>query len=96
MNRSLINKFLPPLRVENSLKIALPRAGVGADSAAVKKGQGFLVRAQRKDGSWPMTSRPMKPGGAGSKDLVPITHAGSAWGTLGLVATTPKVVVRGK
>ena len=30
MNRSLINKFLPPLRVENSLKIALPRAAVGA------------------------------------------------------------------
>ena len=30
MNRSLINKFLPPLRVENSLKIALPQAAVGA------------------------------------------------------------------
>jgi len=30
MNSSLINKFLPPLRVENSLKIALPRAAVGA------------------------------------------------------------------
>src|SRR6201993_5450950 len=30
MNRSLINKFLPPLRVENSLKIALPRVAVGA------------------------------------------------------------------
>jgi pilus assembly protein CpaC len=30
MNRSLIHKFLPPLRVESSLKIALPRATVGA------------------------------------------------------------------
>jgi pilus assembly protein CpaC len=30
MNRSLINKFLPPLRVESSLKIALPQAAVGA------------------------------------------------------------------
>ena len=30
MNRSLINKFLPPLRVESSLKIALSQAAVGA------------------------------------------------------------------
>lgn len=30
MNRSLINKFLPPLRVESSLKSALPQAAAGA------------------------------------------------------------------
>ena len=30
MNRYLIHKFLPPLRIESSLKIALPQAAVGA------------------------------------------------------------------
>ena len=41
--------------------------------------------SQRDDGSWPMTSRPVKPGGEGSKSLIPITGAGSAWAVLGLV-----------
>jgi hypothetical protein len=40
---------------------------------------------QRDDGSWPMTSRPVKTGGEGCKSLIPITSAGSAWAILGLV-----------
>ena len=69
---------------------ALTVAGVASCDAAVKKGQAFLVKTQRPDGSWPMTSRPMKPGDQGSKNLSPITHAGTAWGTIGLVRSAPK------
>jgi WD40 repeat protein len=36
-----------------------------------------------------MTSRPTHPKGAGSKSLIPITGAGSAWGVLGLVRSVP-------
>lgn len=35
MNRSLIHKFLPPLRIESRLKIALPQAAVGALTAVL-------------------------------------------------------------
>jgi hypothetical protein len=42
------------------------------------------MKTQRDDGSWPMTSRPVKPGGDGSNSLIPITGAGSAWAVLGL------------
>lgn len=72
---------------------ALTVAGVASGDAAVKKGQAFLVKTQRPDGSWPMTSRPMNPGNKqdkGAKNLSPITHAGTAWGTLGLVRSAPK------
>ena len=64
---------------------ALAHAGLGADHPAVTRGRAFLVTSQRADGSWPMTSRPIKPGGEGSKSLIPITGAGSAWAVLGLV-----------
>ena len=64
---------------------ALARAGPGPDEPAVARAKAFLVRTQREDGSWPMTSRPVRPGGEGSKSLVPITGAGSAWAVLGLV-----------
>jgi hypothetical protein len=43
------------------------------------------MKTQRLDGSWPMTSRPTKPGGKGSTSLIPITGGGSAWAVLGLV-----------
>lgn len=66
---------------------ALAEAGVKSDDEAVRKGQAFLAGSQRPDGSWPMVSRPMKPGGAGAGNISPITHAGSAWGVLGLVRT---------
>ena len=64
---------------------ALAHAGVKSDEPAVARGHTFLATTQREDGSWPMTSRPTKPGGEGSKSLIPITGAGSAWAVLGLV-----------
>jgi hypothetical protein len=64
---------------------ALAHAGIKPDDPAVTRAHAFLVKTQREDGSWPMTSRPVKPGGEGSKSLVPITCAGSAWAVLGLV-----------
>jgi hypothetical protein len=64
---------------------ALAHAGVKSDEPAIRRAQAFLIKTQRPDGSWPMTSRPTKPGGEGSKSLIPITGAGSAWAVLGLV-----------
>ena len=64
---------------------ALAHAGPGPDDAAIVRGCDFLLATQRDDVSWPMTSRPTKPGGAGSASLIPITGGGSAWGVLGLV-----------
>jgi hypothetical protein len=64
---------------------ALAIAGIKPDDPIVAKARAFLTKTQRADGSWPMTSRPIKPGSAGSKNLVPITCAGSAWAILGLV-----------
>src|SRR5262249_55515536 len=63
----------------------LAHAGIKPDELVIKRAQAFLMGTQRNDGSWPMTSRPIKAGGAGSKSLIPITAAGSAWATLGLV-----------
>lgn len=65
---------------------ALAHADVKADDPAIERGRAFLVKTQRDDGGWPMTSRPVnKPGGTGAKNLIPITGAGSAWAVLGLV-----------
>lgn len=64
---------------------ALAHAGVRPDEPVIARAHAFLVKTQRADGSWPMTSRPTKPGGDGSKSLIPITGAGSAWAVLGLV-----------
>jgi hypothetical protein len=64
---------------------ALAHAGIKPDEPVIQRAQAFLIRTQRDDGSWPMTSRPVKPGGDGCKSLIPITAAGSAWATLGLV-----------
>lgn len=64
---------------------ALAHAGVKPDDPVIGRGHAFLIKTQRDDGSWPMTSRPMKPGGTGSTSLIPITGGGSAWGVLGLV-----------
>lgn len=66
---------------------ALGHAGFGQEDQAVKNGQAFLVETQRGDGSWPMASRPAKPGGAGSESLIPITGAGAAWAVMGLAKT---------
>jgi hypothetical protein len=67
---------------------ALSHAGIKSNQAAILRGQAFLVKTQRADGSWPMTSRPTAPGGQGSTSLIPITGGGSAWAVLGLVRST--------
>jgi hypothetical protein len=64
---------------------ALAHADVPPDDPAVAQACAFLIKTQRDDGSWPMTSRPIKPGGTGSTSLIPITGGGSAWAVLGLV-----------
>lgn len=63
---------------------ALAHAGLGPADPVIARGHAFLIKTQRDDGSWPMTSRPIKPGGAGSTSLVPITGAGTAWAVIGL------------
>ncbi len=67
---------------------ALAHAHIKPDDAAISRGQAFLIKRQREDGSWSMTSRPTAPGGQGSTSLVPITGAGSAWAVLGLVRSS--------
>ena len=64
---------------------ALAHAGIKPDELFIARAHVFLIKTQRDDGSWPMTSRPTKPGGPGSKSLIPIIGAGSAWAVLGLV-----------
>ena len=64
---------------------ALGHVGVKPDEPVIARAHAFLIKTQRDDGSWPMTSRPAKPGGKGAKNLIPITGAGSAWAVLGLV-----------
>ncbi len=64
---------------------ALAHGGIQPNEPAIARAQAFLIKTQREDGSWPMTSRPLKPGGEGAKNLVPIVGAGTAWGVLGLV-----------
>ena len=64
---------------------ALGHALIKPDEPVIANAHTFLIKTQRDDGSWPMTSRPVKPGGDGSKSLIPITGAGSAWAILGLV-----------
>jgi hypothetical protein len=64
---------------------ALAHAGIKANEMPIARGRAFLIKAQRDDGSWPMTSRPTTPEGKGSTSLIPITGAGSAWAVLGLV-----------
>lgn len=67
---------------------ALAHAGLEPGEPAIARAQAFLIKSQRDDGSWPMKSRPTKPGGEGANSLVPITGAGSAWGVLGLVRSS--------
>jgi hypothetical protein len=64
---------------------ALAHAGLKPDDPVVTRGQSFLVKTQRTDGSWPMTSRPVKHDGKESDGGIAITGAGSAWAVLGLV-----------
>lgn len=68
---------------------ALGEAGVDPHRPEIARARAFLLATQREDGSWPMASRPRTPGGNPAKDLTPITFAGSAWATLGLMGTMP-------
>lgn len=69
---------------------ALAHAGLIPDDPVITRGQTFLAGSQREDGSWPMTSRPSKPGGSGADSLIPIIGGGSAWAVLGLVRSSPQ------
>ena len=69
---------------------ALAHGGVKSNEPVIRRGQAFLIKTQRKDGSWSMTSRPTEPEGKESTNLIPITGAGSAWAVLGLVRSTGK------
>jgi squalene-hopene/tetraprenyl-beta-curcumene cyclase len=64
---------------------ALGHAGLEPNAPVIARAHAFLIKTQRDDGSWPMTSRPPNAGGVGCKNLIPITGAGSAWAVLGLV-----------
>jgi len=64
---------------------ALAHAGIKSDDSRITLAHAFLIQTQRENGSWPMTSRPTKPGGDGCMSLIPITGGGSAWAVLGLV-----------
>jgi hypothetical protein len=63
---------------------ALAHTGLKSGNPTIDRAHAFLARTQREDGSWPMTSRPTKPGGTGSNSLIPITGGGSAWAVIGL------------
>ena len=63
---------------------ALAHAGIKPDNPVISRGHEFLIKTQRDDGSWPMTSRPNPPIGGGSTSLIPITGGGSAWAVMGL------------
>jgi hypothetical protein len=67
----------------------LSLAGVPKERTEIQRAVTLLVASQRKDGSWPMTSR-SHPGAKPMTNPVPITYFGSAWGTMGLMRSTPR------
>lgn len=71
------------------------RGSIDKSNPAILKARAFLVKSQKEDGFWPMTSRPPNNGKSkgGAGNLEPITVAGSAWAVLGLLQCTPPVAV---
>lgn len=67
----------------------LLEAGLEPDHPAIGRALDFLIKTQTDDGNWVMTSRPSGPEDKGAENLRPITFAGSAWATLGLVRALP-------
>jgi hypothetical protein len=61
----------------------LIRTGVTPTDPAVGRGLEYLIRTQRPDGSWPMSSR------VKAKNLAPIIGAGTAWAVLALIRASP-------
>jgi squalene-hopene/tetraprenyl-beta-curcumene cyclase len=70
---------------------ALTHGGVRPGDSTLVRGADFLVKTQRADGAWPMTSRPTTPGGARAGSLIPITGGAAAWGVQGLVRSAPPI-----
>lgn len=72
----------------------MSRGGIDKSNPAILKARDFLLKTQKPDGSWPMTSRPPNngKGKGGAGNLEPITVAGSAWAVLGLLQCTPPEV----
>lgn len=73
---------------------ALHLAGVPATHAAYRRGVDFLLKTQRKDGSWYVTSRshPVQPlidGGYPYINHQWISAAAGAWSTMAMLATLP-------
>ncbi|MBC7821481.1 MAG: terpene cyclase/mutase family protein [Planctomycetaceae bacterium] len=68
----------------------ISRGGIDKSHSAILKARDFLLKTQKPEGSWPMTSRPFNSGDnkKGSGNLEPITVAGSAWAVLGLLQLT--------
>ena len=64
-------------------------SGVTNDRPEVQRGVAFLVTTQKDDGSWAMTPR-SHPDTTPMTNTVPITYFGSAWGTIGLVRSSPR------
>lgn len=71
---------------------ALHRAGVPATEPVIRKGLDYLIKAQRDDGTWPMTSRTNPETGLPATFLNPISYAATAWATLGLTSHVPKTI----
>ncbi len=75
---------------------ALHLAGVTATEPVYQRGVAYLLRTQRKDGSWYVTSRahPVQPlidGGYPYINHQWISAAGGAWSTMALLASMPVV-----
>jgi squalene cyclase len=73
---------------------ALHLAGVSPTHPAYRRGVDFLLKTQRKDGSWFVASRshPVQPlidGGYPYINHQWISAAGGAWSTMALLATLP-------
>ncbi|MFN0198177.1 MAG: prenyltransferase/squalene oxidase repeat-containing protein, partial [Planctomycetaceae bacterium] len=63
-------------------------AGVPSEHPAIQKAWAYLLKTQKTEGFWPMTSRPHEPGGVSANNLDPITSAGSGWAVLGLLRSS--------
>jgi len=67
----------------------LAAAGADRQSVPIRRAQNFLVKSQRRDGTWAMIPRVTDPAGKRSENDGPITYMGTAWATMGLVRSAP-------
>jgi hypothetical protein len=59
---------------------ALAHAGVKPGAPLTRIARAFMIKTQRDDGSWPMTSPPIASKGKGPKSLEPVMHSGRSNG----------------